>query len=100
MKSKKLNKDKLLVLALIAEELRSIRLFQILETIGIEDSFFKPQLDKVIFCLMRLNLGDDKLMEFYVRITDIEAKRMRLSSSAVHKSSMTVYNQLCKKLFQ
>lgn len=83
-----------LVLALLAEELKSRRFFNTLAEVGMDFSYYRPHLDEVILGLVGLNDEANDTFDFYCRVMDEHAGKIGIREETVREQAGMVYNKL------
>jgi hypothetical protein len=81
-------------LYLIREELKSRRFFEGLHSVGIEDIYLQPHLDKLILSTVGLDDGSDETAEFYFKIMEKRSKKIEADNDSIMKQAMQVYMEL------
>jgi hypothetical protein len=81
-------------LYLIKEELKSRRFFEGLHTIGIDDIYFQPDLDKLILKSVDLDDGTDETNEFYFEIMARRSMKIDADNDSIVTQALKVYIEL------
>lgn len=84
-------------LFLIAEELKSRKLFRILRKAGITDCAFQPHLDSLILQSLGLDDGKDKTFEVYEDIMEKRSKKIEALDDSVMKQALKAYMELMRE---
>ena len=81
-------------LFLIKEELRSRRFFEGLHSVGLDDVYLQPHLDRVILKKVGLDDGTDATSEFYFRIMERRTKKVEADNDSLVTQAINVYIEL------
>ncbi len=80
-------------LYLIREELKSRRFFNTLQKMGLDDCYFKPQLDELI--VRKLNLEDsDAIFNQYMVIMDHRSRKISTDQESATRQAIKAYYEL------
>ncbi len=82
------------VLFLIKEELKSRRFFFGLHSVGLDDIYLRPNLDRLILKYTGLNDGTDETFAFYNGIMDKRAMKIDADNDSIMKQALKVYTDL------
>lgn len=81
-------------LFLIKEELKSRRFFEGLHSVGLDDVYLQPHLDRVILKEVGLDDGTDETGEFYFRIMERRSKKVEADNDLIVTQALKVYIEL------
>lgn len=81
-------------LYLISEELKSRKLFQVLNEIGLNESYFQPQLDELILQSIGLDGESDEIFEAYTAIMEKRSGKINANRKMTHRQAMKAYLEL------
>ena len=81
-------------LFLIKEELKSRRFFEGLHSVGLDDVYLQPHLDRVILKEVGLDDGTDETGEFYFRIMERRSKKIEADNDSIVTQALKVYIEL------
>ncbi|HEY3405377.1 MAG TPA: hypothetical protein VGK59_18455 [Ohtaekwangia sp.] len=79
---------------LIKEELKSCKLFDILEQAVITDCHFQPHLDELILSSMGMNDQKDETFTLYNTIMEKRSRKIKAGNSSAMKQALKVYMEL------
>jgi hypothetical protein len=83
-----------LTLFLIKEELKSRKLFYLLEKIGVNESAYEPHLDKIILKNLDLDDGKDETFSMYFEIMEKRTRKVKGTNESLMKQAMKAYVEL------
>lgn len=83
-----------LTLLLIREELKSRKLFHILQEAGFADSSYQPHLDDLILLSLGFNDVSDERFKRYCAIMDKRSKKIKEDHDIITKQALKVYYEL------
>jgi hypothetical protein len=81
-------------LFLIKEELKSRRFFEGLHSVGLDDVYLQPHLDKLILKSVGLDDGKDETFEFYDKIMERRSKKIDAENDSIVSQALKVYMEL------
>lgn len=81
-------------LFLIKEELKSRRFFEGLHSVGLDDVYLQPHLDKLILNSVGLDDGTDETSEFYFKIMERRSKKIGSDNDSIVTQALKVYMEL------
>lgn len=81
-------------LFLIKEELKSRRFFEGLHSVGLDDVYLQPHLDKLILKGVGLDDGRDETAEFYFKIMERRSKKITENYDSIVTQALKVYMEL------
>ncbi|MBL0745708.1 hypothetical protein [Chryseolinea lacunae] len=90
----KLPIDIQLPLFLIKEELKSRKLFQLLQEVGTTESVFEPHLDSLIFQVIGLDDDDDRISDKYFDIMEKRSKNLEADKDSIAKQAFKAYHEI------
>lgn len=79
---------------LIKEELKSRKLFQLLQEVGTTESDFEPHLDSLIFQVIGLDDDDDRISDKYFDIMEKRSKKLEADKDSIAKQAFKAYHEL------
>jgi hypothetical protein len=79
---------------LIKEELKSRRFFEGLHSVGLDDVYLQPRLDRLILKSVGLNDGTDETSEFYFKIMERRSKKIASDNDSIVTQALKVYMEL------
>jgi hypothetical protein len=82
------------IISLISEELKSRKLFNTLQQLGLENSCYQPQLDEVILQCLGLTDERNETMDFYCAVMDTHAEKIGTKRESVEAEARLVYEKL------
>ncbi len=80
-----------LTLYLIREDLKSQKLFSILDQLDMGDCPYQPHLAKPILSQLKLDDGSDEIFQFYFRLIEKQSRKLQGDSRSLMKRTMKVY---------
>jgi glutamine synthetase len=83
-----------IALYLITEELKTRKLFQALQEVGLDDCYFQPHLDSLIMRNIGLDDGKDETFIIYTDIMDKRARKIEADRESIMKQALKVYHDL------
>lgn len=86
--------DVMLPIYLIREELKSRKLFNTLQAVGIQDCYFQPHLDSLILRSMGIDECGDETFDRYVDIIEKRSRKITMERGSVMKQAVKVYREL------
>lgn len=86
-----------LALFLIGEELKSRRVFNTLQALGLENSYYQPHLDEMILRCVGLTDDSNETFEFYSSAMDGGAGRIGIKQLEVCEEAKRVYEKLTSR---
>jgi hypothetical protein len=81
-------------LFLIKEELKSRRFFEGLHSVGLDDVYLQPHLDRLILKSVGLDDGTDETSEFYFKIMERRSKKIDADNDSIVTQALKVYMEL------
>jgi hypothetical protein len=81
-------------LFLIKEELKSRRFFEGLHSVGLDDVYLQPHLDRLILKSVGLDDGTDETGEFYFKIMERRSKKIDADNDSIVTQALKVYMEL------
>jgi len=81
-------------LFLIKEELKSRRFFEGLHSVGLDDVYLQPHLDRLILKSVGLDDGTDETGEFYYKIMERRSKKIDADNDSIVTQALKVYIEL------
>jgi hypothetical protein len=81
-------------LFLIKEELKSRRFFEGLHSVGLDDVYLQPHLDRLILKSVGLDDGTDETSEFYFKIMERRSRRIDADNDSIVSQALKVYIEL------
>ena len=90
----KLPKPPANILFLIAQELKIRKFFNALHEAGIDDCYFQPYLETLIFSEMGLHDQTDEAVRKYSMVIEKHSKKIKPSRESIAKQSLKVYTEL------
>lgn len=90
----KLPIDVQLPLFLIKEELKSRKLFRLLQEVGTTESDFEPHLDSLIFQVIGLDDDDDRISGKYFDIMEKRSKKLEADKDSIAKQAFKAYHEI------
>ena len=79
---------------LIGEELKSRKLFNLLDKVGLDDCFFQVHLDIIIMDCQGMDDGTDEIYELYDVIIEKHARRILDSKTSAERHARKVCQEL------
>lgn len=79
---------------LIKEELKSRKLFQLLQEVGTIESDFEPHLDSLIFQVVGLDHDDDQISHKYFHIMEKRSKKLEADKDTIAKQAFKAYHEI------
>jgi hypothetical protein len=86
-----------LILYLIREELKSEKLFHIINDLGMGDCPYQPHLAKAILAQLNLDDGSDEIYNFYYQLIQKCCTKIQGDQKSLMKQTMKVYVELVKE---
>jgi hypothetical protein len=86
-----------LTLYLIREELKSQKLFNCLQEVGMDDCYYKVQLGRAILTTLEMDDGSDEIFEFYYRLIEKRSRKIKAHNDSLMKQAMKVYSELTEE---
>jgi hypothetical protein len=86
-----------LTLYLIREELKSQKLFRIMDDLGMGDCPYQPHLAKAILAQLNLDDGSDEIYAFYYKLIEKRCTKIQGDQRSLMKQTMKVYVELVKE---
>lgn len=83
-----------LALFLIAEELKSRKLFLVLSKVGLDYSFYQPHLDTAILSCIGLDHNSHEVFDSYDVLLDKYADKVKDDPKSLMKQALKVYGEL------
>ncbi|HEY0655478.1 MAG TPA: hypothetical protein VGD65_20225 [Chryseosolibacter sp.] len=80
-----------LTLYLIREDLKSQKLFSIIDQLNMGDCPYQPHLAKPILSQLNLDDGSDEIFQFYYRLIEKHARKLHGDQKSLMKQTMKVY---------
>lgn len=90
----KIPKEIDIVLFLIKEELKTRKLFNTLNQIGLGDCEYEPHLDKLIMNLLDIDDGTDQTFGIYFEIIERRSHKIKDSGESAIKQAIKAHNEL------
>jgi hypothetical protein len=84
-------------LFLIKEELKSRRFFDGLHSVGLDDVYLQPHLDRLILKSVGLDDGTDQTGEFYYKIIERRSKKIEADNDSIITQAIKVYIELMEE---
>jgi hypothetical protein len=81
-------------LFLIKEELKSRRFFEGLHSVGLDDVYLQPHLDRLILKSVGLDDGTDATSEFYFKIMERRSRKIDADNDSIVTQALKVYIEL------
>jgi hypothetical protein len=81
-------------LFLIKEELKARRFFEGMHSVGVDDIYLQPHLDRLIMKCVGLDDGTDETGEFYFEIMERRSKKIGLDNDSIVTQALKVYIEL------
>jgi hypothetical protein len=81
-------------LFLIKEELKSRRFFEGLHSVGLDDVYLQPHLDRLILKTIGLDDGTDETSEFYFKIMERRSRKIDADNDSIVTQALKVYVEL------
>ena len=81
-------------LFLIKEELKSRRFFEGLHSVGLDDVYLQPHLDRLILKYVGLDDGTDATGEFYFKIMERRSKKVDADNDSIVTQALHAYIEL------
>lgn len=81
-------------LFLIKEELKCRRFFEGLHSVGVDDIYLQPHLDKLILRYVGLDDGRDETTEFYFKIMEKRSKKIHADNDSIVTQALNAYFEL------
>jgi hypothetical protein len=85
------------VLYLIKEDLKSNRLFNIIDQLNMGDCPYQPHLAKPILSQLNMDDGSDEVYHFYQKLIEKRCKKIHGDQKSLMKQTMKVYVELVKE---
>lgn len=85
------------ILFLIGEELKSRKFFNLLQELGLDDSYYQPHLDDPILEGLGLNDDRDDTFHFYSSLMDEHAAIIGPEKESIREQARAVYARLVEK---
>jgi hypothetical protein len=83
-----------LVLFLISQDLKSHKLFNIVDQLGMGDCPYQPYLGKVILAQLNMDDGSDEIFQFYDKLIEKRCRKIDGDQKSMMKQTMKVYAEL------
>ena len=83
-----------LTLYLIREDLKSEKLFSIIDQLDMGDCPYQPHLAKPVLSQLNLDDGSDETFQFYFRLIEKHARKIHGDQKSLMKQTMKVYMAL------
>lgn len=83
-----------LALFLIGEELKSRKLFYVLNKVGLEYSFYQPHLDEAILSCVGLDNESEEIFDTYYQVIEKRCVKIKDDQKSVMKQALKVYLKL------
>jgi hypothetical protein len=80
-----------LTLYLIREDLKSQKLFGIIDKLGMGDCPYQPHLGKAVLAQLDLDDGSDEIYQFYFKLVENRSKKINGDRKSLMKQTMKVY---------
>lgn len=80
-----------LTLYLIREDLKSQKLFSIIDQLNMGDCPYQSHLAKPILSQLNMDDGSDEIFQFYFRLIEKHARKLHGDSKSLMKQTMKVY---------
>lgn len=80
-------------LYLIREELKSRKLFWVLQQAGLEDCYYQPHLDSLILRGVSIDSSDENFSQ-YMTIMDKRSKKIEADQKSITKQALKAYYEL------
>lgn len=90
----KLPSDIQFTLYLIKEELKSRRLFQALNDIGLDDCYFQPHLDSLIMHSIDMDGDAEEAFTIYNDIMKKRSRKIEAANKSILKQALKAYHEL------
>jgi hypothetical protein len=81
-------------LFLIKEELKSRRFFEGLHSVGMDDVYLQPHLDRLILKSIGLDDGRDETSEFYFKIMERRSRKIESDNDSIMTQALKAYIEL------
>lgn len=83
-----------LTLYLIREDLKSQKLFSIIDQLNMGDCPYQSHLAKPILSQLNLDDGSDEIFQFYFRLIEKHSRKLQGDTRSLMKQTMKVYVEL------
>jgi hypothetical protein len=83
-----------LTLYLIREDLKSHKLFCIIDKLGMGDCPYQPHLGKAILAQLNMDDGSDEIFHFYYKLIEKRSSKINGDQKSLMKQTMKVYVEL------
>ena len=90
----KLPRQTEILLSLIREELKSIKLFNGLAKLGLQDCYYQPNLSNIILAQAGFEDCPDDLMNFYTELVERHSERIEDDHDSITKAALDMYMEL------
>jgi hypothetical protein len=84
-------------LFLIKEELKSRRFFEGLHSVGLDDVYLQPHLDRLILKSVGLDDGTDETSEFYFKIMERRSRKIESDNDSIMTQALKAYMELASE---
>ncbi|MBK7652180.1 MAG: hypothetical protein IPJ20_17720 [Flammeovirgaceae bacterium] len=81
-------------LYLIKEELKSRKLFHMLQELGMTDCDFEPHLDSLILQIIGLDEDDDNVSDKYFDVMERRSKKIEADRDQIMKQAVKAYHEI------
>jgi len=82
------------ILQLIGEELKSRKFFNSLTHLGLDNSYYQPNLDNLIMAYVGLHDNDNQTFDFYYSVIESHSERINKNKESVMEQALEVYVEL------
>jgi hypothetical protein len=83
-----------LTLYLIREDLKSNKLFSVIDQLGMGDCPFQPHLAKAVLAQLNMDDGSDEIFQFYYKLIEKRCRKIGADQKSLMKQTMKVYAAL------
>lgn len=86
-----------LTLYLIREDLKSHKLFSVINELGMGHCPYQPQLGKAVLAQLKMDDGSDEIFQFYYKLIEKRSKKIGPDNESMMKQVMKVYGKLVEE---
>jgi hypothetical protein len=79
---------------LIGEELKSRKFFNSLTRLGLDNSYYQPNLDNLIMAYVGLHDNDNRTFDFYYSVIERRSELINKNKESVIEQALEVYVEL------
>ena|SRR5689334_6827833 len=83
-----------LILALIREEIKSVKLFTTFEQIGLGDCYYQPHLAGIILSLMGWEDPTDEVFEKFMNAVDRQVLKVEPNRGSLSNAAMNIFFEM------